>query len=117
MKIPKALKLFVCIFMSLFLSHVPALAADAMVPTNVAVADLTRAEATQQVQNFVGQSEVREEMVKRGVDPKEVEARLANLSEAEVKQLAGQIETARAGGDILWAILIVVLIIFIVKRI
>jgi len=103
--------------MSILISNAPALAMDTMVPTNVAVADLTRAQASQQVQNFMGDDQVRTELLKRGVSPDEVNQRLANLSDVEVKQLAGQIETARAGGDILWAILIIVLIIFIVKRI
>lgn len=117
MRIPKALRLFVCVFMSLFISNVPALAADGMISTSSAVADLSRAQAQQNVQNFVNQGEVRSELLKRGVSPDEVTSRLASLSEAEVKQLAGQIETARAGGDILWTILIVVLIIFLIKRI
>lgn len=117
MRIPKSLKLFCCFFMSLLVSNASALAMEAMVPTNVAVADLSRTQANQQVQNFVGDAQVRDELLKRGVSPDEVTQRLANLSDAEVKQLAGQIETARAGGDILWTILIIVLIIFIVKRI
>lgn len=117
MRIPKSIKLFLCFFMSILISNAPALAMDTMVPTNVAVADLTRAQASQQVQNFMGDDQVRTELLKRGVSPDEVNQRLANLSDVEVKQLAGQIETARAGGDILWAILIIVLIIFIVKRI
>lgn len=117
MRIPKGLRLFCCVFMSLFISNVPALAADGMISTATVVGDLSRAQAQQNVQNFVNQSQVREELVKRGVSPEEVTSRLASLSETEVKQLAGQIETARAGGDILWTILIIVLIIFLVKRI
>ncbi len=117
MTIPRSLKLFCCFFMSLLLSNAPALAMDTMIATHVAVADLSRTQANQQVQNFMSEAQVRNELLKRGVTPEEATARLANLTETEVKQLAGQIETARAGGDILWTILIVILIIFLVKRI
>lgn len=52
-----------------------------------------------------------------GVSSEEASKRIATLSDTEVKRLSEQIKEARAGGDILTTIVLVLLIIFLVQRI
>lgn len=115
----KRFRVIVSFLMCIWMSNAPAVAvADvAMISTSSVVADLDRAQAEQNVKSFLSQENVRQALIERGVSADEVSSRLASLSEAEMKQLSGQVEQARAGGDILVAILIVVLIIFLIKRI
>lgn len=45
-------------------------------------------------------AEVRDEMIEMGVDPVEVEARLAAMTDAEVAAMAGQVEAEMAGAGL-----------------
>jgi hypothetical protein len=90
---------------------------QSMIPTTVVVAQLDRAQAQADVEDFLSREDVKKALIERGVSATEVSSRLATLSEKELRDLAGQMDQARAGGDILIAILIVVLIIFLIKRI
>lgn len=108
----------VALMMSLLMSNIPSTAiAQGMISTSILAAELTRAEAQSNVENFLQKEEVRAELIKRGVSMEEATSRLASLSTSELRDFSQQIETARAGGDILVTILVVVLIIFLIKRI
>ncbi|MGE3975408.1 MAG: PA2779 family protein [Bdellovibrionales bacterium] len=78
---------------------------------------LTRVQAQEKLDNFLKRTDVREQLMAYGLSAEEASKRMASLSELELRQLAGQVEEARAGGDILIAVLVVVLIIFLIKRI
>jgi len=88
-----------------------------MISTSTVLAEATRAEAEENIRDYLQKSEVQSELIRQGVAPDEVSVRLANLSEQEIRQLSGQVKEARAGGDILVAVLLVVLIIYFIKRI
>ena len=105
--------------MAAVLSNIPAIATaqPGMIPTHLVVAELSRTEALKKVHSFLNRSDVQQLLIERGLSAEEASLRVASLSEIELNQLSGQIEQARAGGDILVAILIVVLIIFLIKRI
>lgn len=118
MRISKRLSLFVSFTMSLLISNLPSVAfAESMISTSDVVADLNRSEAQNQLENFIQRKEVREELLKRGVAPDEISSRLASLSPTELRQLSAQVEEARAGGDILITVLVILLIIYLAKRI
>ena len=104
-------------FMCLLMSNLPAVAGtnQSMISTNVVVAELDRTQAEQKINDYLTRSDVRAALIDRGVSPDEVSSRLASLSESELRGLSMQVEQARAGG-ILVTILIVVLIIFLIKR-
>ena len=117
-------RLFVISVLTLLLSHIPnvavaevALQSGQMVPTSILVADLTRAQAQSRIQNYLDQKELRQNLADRGLSADEISTRLASLSDTEMKQLAQQMDQAQYGGDILVAILLVVLIIYFAKRI
>ncbi|MNK97554.1 hypothetical protein D3C87_1178950 [compost metagenome] len=105
--------------MCLFLSNVPgiALADSGMIATQTVVQEMSRAETLSEMNSYLQRADIQKELLKAGVEPKEISERLASLSEQEMKQLSGQLSQARAGGDVLVTILIVVLIIFLIKRI
>lgn len=118
MRVPKYLKIFCVALMSVIMTQAPQVAmADQMISTSAVVAEMSRAEAEQKVQSVLQMQEVQQQLLKQGVSADEISKRVASLSDMELKQLAGQMDQVRAGGDILFAILIVVLIIFLIKRI
>ena len=118
MRISRRLSLAVSFIMSLFLSNLPSVAfAESMISTSEVVAELHRHESQTQLENLIQRKEVREELLKRGVAPEEISSRLASLSSSELRQLSSQVEEARAGGDILVTVVLVLLIIYLAKRI
>ncbi len=58
------------------------------------------ATAWQKIDNFLGQQLVAERLASLGLTRTQVEARLVRLSDAQLEQLAGQIDLLQAGGDI-----------------
>jgi len=120
MRISKSLSVLVSIFMSVMMSNLPGIAVAEtarMIPTVNVVNDITREQAEQKISEFLKRSDVRNELMKRGLSADEANQRLASLSEQEVRQLSAQMDRAQYGGDILIAILLIVLIIFLIKRI
>ena len=67
-----------------------------------------------QIFGLLVRDDVRTQLQARGVDPAEVKARVAAMTDDEVAQLAGQIEALPAGGaDVLGVILAVFIILLI----
>jgi hypothetical protein len=124
MKFSTPVKTFCCLSMSALMSNIPNVAAAAaiestapkMISTSAVVAEMDRAQVEQRMQDLINRADVQQALIERGVSPNEVSHRLAALSEQELRQLSTQVEEARAGGSILVEILIVVLIIFLIKR-
>lgn len=112
-----------CFALSLLISNIPSVVMaeteinTQMIPTHQVVQNLSRAETINAVNEYLDRKDVQEELIKRGLNPDEVSERLASLSEAEMKQLSLQVAQAKAGGNILVTIVLVLLIIFLIKRI
>ena len=113
----------VCLSMALIMTSIPHLAVAEMthplkmIPTNQVVFELSRTEAQTKIDNFLQQENVRQQLLARGVSIEEAHIRLASLSTTEMNTLVSQMNEARAGGDILVTILVIVLIIFLIQRI
>ena len=89
--------------------------AQAGMVTTDQVLDAAQLEQTrEQVIEFLAREDVRQQMEALGVDPDEASARAANMTDAEVMQIAGQLEQLPAGQDALGAILGAIVIIFVV---
>jgi hypothetical protein len=56
---------------------------------------------------------VKEKLVSLGVDPSQIEARVDALTDAEAQQLAGNLDTLPAGGDIVGTLVFIFLILLI----
>ena len=125
MKLSNLTKTLTITGLTLLMSHIPDVAlADTliqnkaeMISASSVLADITRENAQKEIESFISKTEVQAELMKQGLTADEVNLRLASLSEQEMRQLAGQVHEARAGGDILVTILLIILIIYLVKRI
>ncbi len=125
MKLTGLTKFFTIAVLTILMSHIPdVVLADTimqkqaqMISAGSVLADITRENAQKEIENYISKTDVQAELMKQGLNADEVNSRLASLSDQEMRQLSGQVQQARAGGDILVAILVVVLIIFLIKRI
>jgi hypothetical protein len=100
----------VMMFVSMPLSVVKA----ELVTTEQVIQDVSSPGDRDKVALFLQQEAVRDQMVALGVDPSEVDARIAALSDQEISQIAGHIDEMPAGQGVLGAIIVALLIVFIV---
>ncbi len=110
---------FLMITLTILLSVPPQSAVAALVETET-ILDMSRSlEARETVRQFMAREDVRSAIVSQGVDPLEANARLDSLTDAEVIQLADQIEQLPAGGDFLGfviAVLVIVILVLVIIR-
>ncbi len=102
------------------LAAVPAPAAAAPAPTHLALAAADRGAGLTAIQAFLERKVVRQRLADLGLSPEEIQARLPELTDAQVHALAGRIEGLQAGGDglgIAIGILLVVLIVIVILKI
>jgi len=87
----------------------------ALVTTDQVITDPAAAAGNREkVAHFLQQGTVREQLVAMGVDPYDVEARLAALSPAELAQLSARIDQMPAGEGAIEAVVVALLIVFLV---
>ena len=99
----------------MFVMSVPVGVANAgLIPTERVVEHEAAAEDRSRVFDFLAREDVRTQMIELGVDPAVAVARVAALSDAEIRDVAGRIDQLPAGQDVFGAILSTVLIIFLV---
>jgi hypothetical protein len=94
--------------------------AGSMISTSTVVDHLSRDVHEQNISTFLSRDDVKNQLVKMGVSGEEAQRRLASLSDREVKKLSGEVDHAIAGGDIggiLIIIVLVLLIIYLFKRV
>jgi hypothetical protein len=107
------------IILTMLLS-VPYQAAFAALVETETMLDMSRGqEARETLKQFMARKDVRSAIVSQGVDPLEADARLASLSDAEIIQLADQIDKLPAGGDVLGlliAVLVIVVLVLVIMR-
>ena len=107
------------IILTLLLS-VPYQAAFAALVETETMLDMSRGqEARETLKQFMARKDVRDAVISQGVDPSEADARLNSLSDAEVIQLANQIDQLPAGGDalgLLVTVLVVVILVLVIMR-
>lgn len=91
-----------------------------MIATDTVVETMTRAQTQQKVIDFIERNDVKNQIISLGVSAEEASLRVVQLSDSELRQIAGEIDHSMAGGDlggILVVVLVVVLILYLVKRI
>ena len=109
----KAMSVFLAVsILLLSLPYRPALAAIIGTETMI---DLGRAEkARDRVNDILAREDVKAAFIAQGINPLEAKARVDTLSNAEIINLADQIDQLPAGGSTLETVLIVALIVFLV---
>ena len=90
-------------------------AAAGVIGTADAVAAAGQQDALALVRSSLAREDVRTRMVTLGVDPAEVDGRIAALTGSELAMLADQLEQAPAGGDVLAIIGIVFIVLVILE--
>lgn len=85
-----------------------------MIGTAQQIQHSERAGQIGKIQQFMARDEVRNQMISLGVDPQAASLRVASLTDAELSDLATQIDQAPAGGDGLLALLGLIFVVLIV---
>ncbi len=118
------MKAFICIVMAVLLTNAPhivlAETAGEMISTSTVVEEMSRAESVANITELLSREEAQAQLERFGVTKDEVTKRLASLSDVEIRDLTKQIDQAKFGGDvggILIVVVLVLLIIFLVKRV
>ena len=86
----------------------------ALVTTEQMLEESSDAGNRARVQAFVSRADVREQMVALGVDPDEAAARVAALSDAQVREIATQLDHLPAGQSAIAAVIGAAVFIFLV---
>lgn len=89
--------------------HLPA-ANAAMVGTEAVVSAAQAQQDRERVLNTLNRDDVKSQLVARGVDPAQVQARLESLTDEEVQTLAANMDQLPAGGDALGLLVFVFLV-------
>ena len=85
-------RMMLCLMISFTLIEVPimkAAHAGTMISTE-AVVEMSRVESHQKVSKFIDREDVQKQLIKFGVSPDEASKRLAGLSDAELRKIAGE---------------------------
>lgn len=93
----------------------PMMANAAMIGTLQAVESGTRAQDLATVNAALAQDQVRQQFAALGVDPAQIDSRVAALTDSELRSLAGQMSGMPAGGDALAVIGIVFIVLLILE--
>jgi hypothetical protein len=95
---------------------VPMQASAAVIPTDAVIAQATAMDLSRQrseLTTFLTRSDVQTQLVSLGVDHNQAAARVAALSDDEVQQLYGKMQTLPAGGDILGTLVFIFLVLLV----
>lgn len=93
----------------------PVMANAAMIGTLQAVESSTRAQDLATVNAALAQDQVRQQFAALGVDPAQIDSRVAALTDSELRSLAGRMSDMPAGGDALAVIGIVFIVLLILE--
>jgi hypothetical protein len=95
---------------------IPMQANAAVIPTDAVIAQATAMDLSRQrseLTTFLTRSDVQTQLVSLGVDHNQAAARVAALSDDEVQQLYGKMQTLPAGGDILGTLVFIFLVLLV----
>jgi len=98
-------------------TSLPALAQPQLAPSLITTQEATSRSVQQRVGELLARAEVRDALSARGVDPGQVEARVAALTDAEAQLLADQLDRAPAGASDILGILFAVFLILLITDI
>ena len=99
----------------MFVMSVPIGIANAgLIPTERVVESEAAAGDRTRIYDFLAREDVRAQMIELGVDPAVAVARVAGLSDAEIRDIAGRMDQLPAGQDFFGAVLGTALVIFLV---
>jgi hypothetical protein len=89
-------------------------AVAAMIPTEGVTAATDASKARETIKNFLTRQDVQSNLIAKGINPEEAEARVASLTDAESLMVSKHIENMPAGGDTVGIVVVTLLVVFIV---
>jgi hypothetical protein len=95
-------------------------AVAALVPTDSVADSAGGADTRGRLMHYLARQDVRAALAAQGLDPEEAQARVACLTDAEVRQITGQLDRLPAGGDglgIIIAVLVIVLLVILILKV
>lgn len=92
--------------------HLP-VAQASMVGTETVVKATQTQQSRERLQNALNRADIQTQLMARGVDPSQVQARINSLTDEEAQTLASNIDQLPAGGDVVGAIVLVFIILLI----
>lgn len=105
----------VCCMCSIFVTGFGIATAKAkMISTEASIAIAQSAEDRSKVNAFIEREDVQKVMADHGVDVKEAQMRVASLTDAEIAEIAGKLDTMPAGAGAVGAIVGAAVLIFLV---
>jgi hypothetical protein len=111
-RVAKPLSIFLAIWV--FMISGPHQAMAALVGTE-RVFDVERVQSARElIHSLMAREDIQAALVREGIDPREAQARVESLSDAEAVRLAGAIESLPAGGSALGIIVVASVIVFII---
>ena len=96
--------------------HLPAAHAG-MINTEAVINAAQTQQYRERLQNALNRDDVKAQLLARGVDPAQVQARVKNLTDEEVQTLATNMDQLPAGGDSLLGVLVFVFIVLLITDI
>ncbi len=96
--------------------HVPAV--NAGIVGTEAIANAAQAQYDRErVQQLLSRAEIKDQLLARGVDPDQVQARVNSLTDTEIQNLTAKIDQLPAGGDSALGILLFIFIVLLITDI
>ncbi len=86
----------------------------AMIGTETVMDSVRGRQARENLHQLLARKDIQEAFVAQGIDPAEAKARIDSLTDAEVIQIAGQIDHLPAGAGVIGFLLVIILAGFIV---
>jgi hypothetical protein len=112
-KSAKPVSILLVIFLSFIFMPVQSVFA-AMIGTEELMNNPETQAARATVRAFMERRDVQDILIARGIDPLEARARLNSLSDAEVQTIAAKIDELPAGGSVVGAVIIIIVVAFLV---
>jgi hypothetical protein len=94
---------YICRMLMVCMGAFPFSTYAGMVGTNEVIAAAQAEGARDRVRDFVGRTEVRDQLQNLGISPAAAQARVSAMTDTEVANIAGRIDSLPAGGFSGWA--------------
>jgi hypothetical protein len=101
------------LIISTSLAGLPLTAQASLVSTDEMLAGSETVAARERVDRFLARDDVRQALQAQGVNPQAAAERVQAMTDAEVEQLAGRIDQAPAGGDVLGVLFTVFIVLLV----
>lgn len=103
------------LIVSLLALHLPMRTANAaMLGTETAIDQTQTAQNRDRVAAFMVRGDVQTQLEKMGIKAEDAKSRVAAMTDDEINQVAGKLDTLPAGGIEVWAIILIILIVLVI---